>query len=95
MFCVSETEASGVVLLPEQKAKMRASRLQRAYLEVLTRCDEWNRILRIAENTRPLSQRLVPSGGNVRAVLEVIAGTANKLGLAPGDRVTHPIFSGR
>ena len=53
------------------------------------------RILRIAENTRPLSQRLVPSGGNVRAVLEVIAGTANKLGLAPGDRVAHPIFGQR
>jgi hypothetical protein len=52
MFCVSETEASGVVLLPEQKAKMRASRLQRAYLEVLTRCDEWNRILRIAEHAK-------------------------------------------
>ena len=53
------------------------------------------RILRIAENTRPLSQRLVPSGGKVRAVLEVIAGTATKLGLAPGDRVAHPIFGAR
>ena len=53
------------------------------------------RILRIAENTQPLSERLVPSGGRVRAVLEVIAGTAKKLGLAPGDRVAHPIFRGR
>jgi uncharacterized membrane protein (UPF0127 family) len=53
------------------------------------------RILRIAENTVPLSEALVPSGGPVRAVLEVIAGTARKLGIAPGDRVAHPIFSGR
>jgi uncharacterized protein len=53
------------------------------------------RILRIAENTVPLSEALVPSGGPVRAVLEVVAGTAKKLGIAPGDRVTHPIFSGR
>src|SRR4029077_16484265 len=53
------------------------------------------RILRIAENTVPLSEALVPSGGPVRAVLEVIAGTAKKLGIAPGDRVAHPIFSGR
>ena len=52
-------------------------------------------ILRIAENTEPLSTRLVPSGGRVLAVLEVIAGTARKLGIAPGDRVAHPIFSGR
>jgi hypothetical protein len=54
------------------------------------------RILRIAENTEPQSDRLVPSGGPVRAVLEVIAGTARSLGIAPGDRVTGSIFgSGR
>ncbi len=52
-------------------------------------------ILRIAENTEPLSTRLIPSGGKVRAVLEVIGGTARKFGIAPGDRVAHPIFSGR
>src|SRR5204863_7150443 len=34
------------------------------------------RILRIAENTEPLSARLVPSGGPARAVLEVISGTS-------------------
>ena len=53
------------------------------------------RIRRIAENTEPLSERTIPSGGPVRGVLEVIGGTAKKLGLAPGDRVAHPIFSGR
>jgi uncharacterized membrane protein (UPF0127 family) len=53
------------------------------------------RIHRIAANTVPLSEALVPSGGPVRAVLEVIAGTASKLGIAPGDRVAHPIFGGR
>jgi len=52
------------------------------------------RILRIAENTVPLSEAMVPSGGPVRAVLEVIGGTAKKLGIAPGDRVKHPIFRG-
>ncbi len=53
------------------------------------------RILNIAENTEPLSTRMISSNGPVRAVLEVIGGTARKLGLAPGDRVAHPIFSGR
>ena len=51
-------------------------------------------ILRIAENTVPLSETIVPSGGAVRAVLEVIAGTARKLGIESGDRVAHPIFNG-
>jgi uncharacterized protein len=50
------------------------------------------RIRRIAEHAEPLSDRPVPSGGPVRAVLEVIAGTARRLGIAPGDRVTGPIF---
>jgi hypothetical protein len=49
-------------------------------------------ILRVAENTEPLSTRLVPSGGPVLAVLEIIGGTAHKLGIAAGDRVAHPIF---
>jgi uncharacterized membrane protein (UPF0127 family) len=53
------------------------------------------RILRIAENTEPLSTRMIPSGGPVRAVLEVIGGTARKLGIAPGDRVGHKIFTAR
>jgi len=53
------------------------------------------RILRIAENTEPQSERIIPSGGQVRAVLEVIAGTAKKFGIAPGDRVAHPIFGKR
>ena len=53
------------------------------------------RILRIAENTEPLSTKLVPSGGPVRAVLEVIGGTTRKLGIAPGDRVNSPIFNAR
>jgi uncharacterized protein len=52
-------------------------------------------ILKIAENTVPLSEALVQSGGPVRAVLEVVAGTAHKLGIAPGDRVAHPIFNSR
>jgi uncharacterized membrane protein (UPF0127 family) len=53
------------------------------------------RIHRIAQNTEPLSTRIVSSGGAVRAVLEVIGGTAKRLGIAPGDRVAHPIFAGR
>jgi len=53
------------------------------------------RILRIAENTEPLSTRAIPSGGPVLAVLEVIGGTASKLGIAPGDVVAFPIFRNR
>jgi uncharacterized membrane protein (UPF0127 family) len=50
------------------------------------------RIIRIAENTEVESEKIIPSGGPVRGVLEVIAGTAKKLGIKPGDRVAHPLF---
>jgi uncharacterized membrane protein (UPF0127 family) len=48
------------------------------------------RIRRIAANTRPLSTSLIPGGDGVRYVLEVRAGTARKLGIAVGDKVSHP-----
>ncbi len=50
------------------------------------------RIGRIAENTQTESDRIISSGGPVRAVLKVVAGTAKKFGIAPGDRVASPIF---
>ena len=53
------------------------------------------RIVNIAENTVPLSTRIVASARPVRAVLEVIGGTTRKLGIAPGDRGAYPIFKPR
>ena len=53
------------------------------------------RVLRIAENTEPQSLRIISSGGPARAVLEVVAGTAKKYGIAPGDQVVHPLFKRR
>jgi hypothetical protein len=49
-------------------------------------------IAAIAEDTIPLS--LTPIGPDiyVNGVLEVLAGTAERLGLRPGDRVHHPHF---
>jgi uncharacterized membrane protein (UPF0127 family) len=52
-------------------------------------------IRRIAENTVPLSEKTISSGGPVRGVLEVIGGTAKKLGIKAGDKVAHPLFSDR
>ncbi len=49
---------------------------------------DW-RIARIAERTVPLSSATVASEGPARAVLEVNAGTASRLGIRPGDRVVY------
>lgn len=50
------------------------------------------RIHRIEHRTEVQSERTISSGVPVRAVLELNAGTAEKLGLKPGDRLIHPMF---
>lgn len=52
--------------------------------------DESGRIVSIAKDTVPLSEKIVPSGGNARYVLEVNAGTAGRLSFAPGQMVSSP-----
>ena len=49
-------------------------------------------VVRIAEATEPYSDDIISSGVPVAAVLEVVAGTADRIGLEPGDRVHHPMF---
>jgi uncharacterized membrane protein (UPF0127 family) len=53
------------------------------------------RIASIAHDAQPLSEKVIYSGAPVRAVLEVKGGTAQRLGIEPGDHVANPIFSGR
>lgn len=50
------------------------------------------RVHRIARDTTPYSEKIIPSRGPVRAVLELVAGTAKRIGLQPGDRIDHPMF---
>ena len=52
------------------------------------------RVVRVAKSTEPLSDATIASGVPVAAVLEVVAGTADRIGLKPGDRVHHPMFPG-
>ena len=75
---------------PEQQISMWMKNTYISLDMIFIRAD--GRILRIAENTTPESEAIIPAGGLVRGVLEVIAGTAKKYGIAPGDRVGHPLF---
>jgi uncharacterized protein len=78
---------------PEQEVSMWMKNTYIPLDMIFIRAD--GRILRIAENTEPLSTKIIPSRGLAKAVLEVIAGTAQKYGITPGDRVAHPLFNGR
>jgi uncharacterized protein len=78
---------------PEQEVSMWMKNTYISLDMIFVRAD--GRILRIAENTEPQSTKIIPSGGLAKGVLEVIAGTAKKYGIEPGDRVAHPLFNGR
>ncbi len=52
-------------------------------------------IRRIEEDTVPESLAVIPSGGPVRATLELAAGTAKRLGLRPGDKVEVRVLQTR
>lgn len=45
-------------------------------------------IIKIVERTIPMSQEIIASGGPVKSVLELNGGTASRLGLKVGDRVS-------
>ena len=78
---------------PEQQISMWMKNTYISLDMIFIRAD--GRILRIAENTEPMSTKIISSGGLAKGVLEVIAGTAQKYGIRPGDRVAHPLFNGR
>ena len=50
------------------------------------------KIHQIARDTEPFSEKVINSEGAVSAVLELNAGTADRLGIKTGDRVCHDFF---
>ena len=78
---------------PEQEVSMWMKNTYVSLDMIFIRAD--GRILRIAENTEPMSTKIISSRGPARAVLEVVAGTAQKYGIRPGDRVGHPLFGSK
>jgi uncharacterized membrane protein (UPF0127 family) len=78
---------------PEQEVSMWMKNTFVSLDMIFIRAD--GRILRVAENTEPMSTKIISSRGPARAVLEVVAGTAQKYGIRAGDRVGHPLFGSK
>lgn len=51
-------------------------------------------IVTIAERTTPLSEKRIPSRQPVKFVLELAGGSAERLGVVPGDRLRHRLVDG-
>ena len=55
--------------------------------------DKKGRIAHLVRNTTPLSESIIGSGGPVWYVLEVKAGSIDKLGIKVGDHLQHQLFT--
>jgi uncharacterized membrane protein (UPF0127 family) len=56
--------------------------------------DEAGRIVNIHQRAVPGSLDTIAAAAPVRAVIELNGGSAERLGIRPGDRVVFPIFAG-
>ncbi|MCE2927208.1 MAG: DUF192 domain-containing protein [Rickettsiales bacterium] len=54
--------------------------------------DRTGMIIHIAENTTPNSEAIIDSTAPVSGVLELVAGSSKRFGIAVGDRVIHSHF---
>jgi uncharacterized membrane protein (UPF0127 family) len=54
--------------------------------------DTHGRIVNIHQRAVPQSLDVIAAAAPVRAVIELNGGTAERLGIEPGDQVVHPIF---
>ncbi len=49
-------------------------------------------VTNVATDAKPMSEDIISSGDPAYAVIELNAGVAREIGLAPGDTVRHPAF---
>jgi hypothetical protein len=52
-------------------------------------------VVNVANDTKPLSLAPIQSIAPVTGVLELVAGSAVRIGLTAGDRALHPAFGGK
>lgn len=91
MYRASLPENRGMLLLNEQPRELNIWMKDTFIPLDIIYIDEGGHIARIVEDARPESTSLMPSGGRVKAVLELNAGQVRERGIAVGDRVTYQV----
>ncbi len=92
MFREEMAPDAGMIFLFDREAP-RAFWMKNTYLPLdILFIDRAGRIVSIARDTVPLSETPIPSDAPAMAVLELNAGTAAALDIAPGDRVVFRAF---
>ena len=93
MFRRTMDDAAGM-LFPYSPAQEITMWMRNTYISldmVFIRAD--GIVHRVETGTEPFSEKVIASEGDAAAVLELKAGTANRVGLKAGDRVEHKLFA--
>lgn len=89
MFRKSLAENAGMLFIYPRKARVTMW-MKNTYLSLdMLFLDGDGTILHIAERAVPLSTDVISSRRRVSAVLEILGGTVERLGIGIGDRVEH------
>ncbi|MEN9704417.1 MAG: hypothetical protein RLZZ393_296 [Pseudomonadota bacterium] len=93
LMFVTDLPAGYGMLFPQQVPRHMTMWMKNTYVALdMLFVGTDGRIIRIAHDTKPLSEEIIPSGGAVSAVLELRAGEARRLGLREGSRVHHRLL---
>lgn len=92
MYRQSLPEDAGMLFLYEE-AEILSYYMRNTYIPLdIIYIDTEGRIVSIARETEPLSERSLFSAAPAIAVLEVNGGLSDQLGFGEGDLVRHPFF---
>ncbi len=95
MFVRALPAGHGMLFLFEQP-RIAAFWMKNTYLSLdIVFIDQDGIVVNVANRTKPLSLAPIQSIAPVTGVLELVAGTASRIGLSAGDRVLHPAFGGK
>lgn len=92
MFRRELAEDAGMLFLFETE-EPRSFWMRNTYVSLdIIYIDAEGRVVSIAAHTVPLSEASLPSRRPAIAVLEVLAGTSDRIGIQPGTQIRHPFF---
>ncbi len=92
MFVKSMAPDHGMLFEFEQEAD-QAFWMRNTYISLdIIYIDAKGKIVSIQRDAKPFDETPLPSNGPAIGVLEINGGMSAKLGIAPGDKVTHPFF---
>jgi uncharacterized protein len=93
MFVRDLPDLRGMLFVHEQPKEI-SMWMKNTYIPLdMVFIDDRGRIQQIVEQATPHSLAIIRSDKPARAVLEIAGGEARRLGLHPGQRVTHPALS--